>query len=126
MAATAATVRVHGLAELNRALKKMGGDLPKETRQALLKAGEPTRIRAESLAHSVGHNTDRWSAMRLGSTTRVVYIAPKARRRRGTPRPNFGTMLMEEAMIPALEQTEPGIIVAIDEMLYRLGDKAGF
>lgn len=121
------TVRVKGLAELNRALKKMEGDLPREVRKTLIEVAEPVKRQAENLAAShIKYITDRWAQMRVGVTTRSVYIAPKARRRGGSPRPNFGAMLMNEAMIPALAQTQALVVHSMDQMLDSLGRRAGF
>ena len=80
-------VKVHGLRDLNRTFKKMGKEVQKETRAELRAVGEPVRAAAEHLAVSrISHVGDRWSQMRLGVTTRLVYVAPKARSRRGSPR----------------------------------------
>lgn len=120
-------VTVRGLRELNRAFDQMGKELKKELRDELKTVGEPVRQAAEQLAVANIRNVDqRWSAMRLGTTSRVVFVAPKARRRRGTPRPNFGNLLLNRAMLPALEANEPKVIRGLEQMLDRVGEKGGF
>ena len=118
---------MRGLRELNRAFNLTGKDLKKELRDEIKAVGEPVRQLAEAKAVSEIRNVGvRWSGMRLGVTTKVGYVAPKARRRGGSPRPKFGTLLMERAMLPALAQSEPMTIRRFDAMIDRLADKAGF
>lgn len=121
------TVHVHGLRELNKAFGLMGKELKKELRDEIKNVGEPVRQAAEMKAVTgITNIGDRWSQMRLGVTSSVGYVAPKARRRGGSPRPKFAALLMNRAMIPALEQNEPQTIRRFEEMLDRLADRFGF
>ncbi len=125
------SVKVHGLRELNRTFKAMGKDVQKETRNQLREVGEPVRQAAEQLAVAEFGNIDKgdnaWSAMRLGVTQKLVYVAPKQRTRGiGTPRPTFGTALLQRAMLSAVDRNEELVIAALEHMLDRLADREGF
>lgn len=120
-------IRVQGLQELSRAFGRISADLRAEVRSELAAAGEPVRARGESLARSDIRNIgDRWSQMRIGVTSSLVYVAPKARRRRGSPRPNLAPLLMDKALQPALDQSAPEIVAHMDAMLGRLAGENGF
>lgn len=120
-------VRVEGLRELQRAFALISTDLRRDLRSQLAQAAEPARSRAESLAVSSIRNIGgRWSRMRLGITTTAVYLAPKARRRGGSPRPNLGPLLMKDSMLPAAEETLPEIRTRLEGWLDELGGEAGF
>ena len=121
------TVRVQGLKELQRDLKKMRSDLGKELKAELRSVAEPVRQTAEQLAVANLPNIGpAWSRMRIGITTSVVYVAPRTRRKLGSPRPNLAQLLMDRSMQPALDQHEQGIESALEVMLDRLGEKNGF
>lgn len=127
MASSAGGVVVKGVRELQRAFRKIDRDAEKEFTKALKKAGEPTRRDAESLAGSNIRNvTVTWSRIRLGARRGEVYIAPRARRRGGSPRPNFGKLLLVEAMEPAVEKNADRIRNHLEDALDMLGRKAGF
>jgi hypothetical protein len=105
----------------------MGGQLQKQLRVELARVGEPVRAQAEQLA--LGNITNIggvWSRMRLGVTRSYVYIAPRARSRGGSPRPNLGPLLLNQAMWPAAKQHEPEVVARLEGMLDRLGAQNGF
>lgn len=119
-------VYVRGLPELNRAFKSISKDLGKEMRAELVQVGEPVRSAAEVLAvENISHIGDRWSRMRLGVTSRSVYVAPKARRRRGSSRPNLAPLLAKE-MEAALERNTEHVVAGLEHMIDRLGGENGF
>jgi hypothetical protein len=60
--------------------------------------------------------------MKVGSTVRSVYIAPAARRAGGSPRPNFGGLLMRKAMIPAVEEKKDEAIRELEQALDNIAD----
>lgn len=120
-------VRLEGLTELNRALGKVDKGLQKTVRNELKAAGEPVRAAAEGLAvANISRVGPVWSRMRVGATSREVYIAPKQRRRGGSPRPRFGRMLLELAMRPAAERHRQEIVLRLGRALDRLISSAGF
>jgi DNA-binding Lrp family transcriptional regulator len=121
------TVTIRGLRELQRDLRRANKDIAGELKDALSKVGEPVRVLAESNAASeISHIGPRWSRMRLGVTTKVVYIAPKSRRRGGPPRANLAALLRDKAMEPALESETGHVVAAIEDMLDTFGTTHGF
>lgn len=126
---TTGSVRVHGLRELNRAFAKLSKDEARELKEELVRVGEPVRAAAERLAVADIRNLaegDRWGRMRLGVTSRLVYVAPRARRRGGSPRKNLAPLLLERAMFPAVDQNEHRVRAGLKRMLDRVGRQAGF
>lgn len=128
----AGEVRVQGLRELNAAFGRISTQLKRDRASELAAAAEPVRARATDLAGSEIRNIgDQWSQMRIGVTTKVVYVAPKQRRKRGHSgarygRPNLGTLLMNRAMQPALDEKAPEVYGLIDVMLGRFAGESGF
>lgn len=127
------TVVVRGLAELNRAFRRSEQRLDRELRPRLARAAEPVRVDAERLAGSQIRNLeagDPWTGMRVGVTTRVVYVAPKQRgvrsradqRRR---RRNLAGLLRGRAMEPALERNEIEVAREVDGLLGEMEDTWG-
>jgi len=124
-------VSVRGLREMHRAFAVAEGDLDKRLRASLKKVAEPVRADAASRAlHEIRniHTTSsgpNWSEMRTGVTTKVVYVAPTQRGRRGRAatlareRSNtlFADRLMDRAMQPALDAHTREIERELDNML---------
>lgn len=119
--AAAATIRVEGLRGLQRAAKAAGKETAREVTRALKESAGPVQATAERLAVDIGAGP-RWSRMRIGATTTKVYVAPAARRRGGSPRPNFGGRLLGRAMMPALEQEQDEVIRAFEKALDNIAD----
>lgn len=89
---------------------------------ALKEAAEPVRVAAEGLAASRIRDVGAgWSKFRTGTRSGVVYVAPRARRRGGSPRPRFGVLLMTRAMLPAVEQEEDEVVRRVEGLLDRIG-----
>lgn len=123
----AAAVRVRGLKELNRSFGKMSAELKRSLRSELLEAGEPVRVRAEQLAAQEIRNIDpRWSQMRVGATSQLVYVAPRARRRTGSSRPNLAGLLLGRAMEPALAEETANVEQRIERLIDHIADGEGF
>lgn len=123
-----AKVAVKGYHELVRSFDRMQGKLKSEVRQELVAVGEPARSAAQSLAIANVRNIgEDWSQMRLGITSALVYVAPRARsRRRGSRRPNLAVLLLERSMLPAVRKNEPAILAGLDRMLGRLAGEEGW
>lgn len=122
-----AGLRIEGLTELRRSLAKMSRELNQELGDALKKAVEPVRAEAEHKAFATIRNIGSiWGRMRTGSTQSTVYVAPATRRRGGSPRPNLGTLLMDQAMWPALEEKQDSIEQDVANAFDRLAFRAGF
>lgn len=121
------TLAVSGLTGLSKACKLVGKEASKELRATLRVAAEPVRSDAEiTAASTIRRIGPDWSKMRTGVTQRVVYVAPKQRGRaskenRNLRRPNLADLLLDRAMIPALNRNIPHVERAVDRMLTDLG-----
>lgn len=113
------TVQVRGLEALLRATDRAGGDIKRNTRNALREAAEPVRREAE------GRLVDRYGAdyIRVGVSVRrtgVVAVEQRLRRTTGTRR-DFGTRQMQKGFLPALadnaESTQRLLGDAVDKTL---------
>lgn len=118
-------VHVKGLAGLSRACKEAGRDAHGDLKDALKDAAEPVRRDSENLSEAnITNIGPKWSAMRVGVTRRVVYVAPKARAIGrgvgGRRRPNLAPLLMRE-MTASLERNKHGVERAAEHMLATLG-----
>ena len=117
-------LRVQGLRELEQAFARFGAAEKKMLAGVLASAAEPVRERAQELAsHNITNIGPRWEQMKVGVTTKLVYVAPRARRRRGSPRPNLAGLLMDKAMQPALDEKAPEVESLLDVALGELGDE---
>lgn len=117
-------IKVAGIREVNFAFKEVGGKIPAEMRATLRAVAEPVRSRAEQLGESNITNIGSvWERMRVGVTASSVYVAPKTRRKGGSPRPNLAPLLLNEAMEPALEQSTVAVVRGFDLMLGRLNSR---
>lgn len=124
-------IKVKGYRELQRAVARADRQLKNDLRDRLKDVAEPVRADAERLARREIENIgDRWSQMRVGVTTKVVYVAPKqrgvkSRARAQYRRPKLAPLLMNRAMDPALDQNrqeiEHGLERFIDEVERRWG-----
>ena len=117
-------VRVRGLRELNRAFARADRKLRLEKNDALRRAAEPVREEAEQLAVAeIPRIGDAWSRMRVGVTTKVVYVAPfeRGQRRGNRKRPNLAGLLMNRAMQPALDMHRSEVIERVDDLLADVG-----
>jgi hypothetical protein len=127
MAVGRGTVHVQGLRELQRALKKLESELAGEIRRELHDLAKPVAVEASRLAaEEITNITPRWAAMKTGATMRGAYIAPAARRGRGTGRPNLAGLLMTRAMLPAAEHRRDDVIRGLEHMIDRLARREGF
>jgi hypothetical protein len=132
-AVTETAVRLQGFRELQRAFARADTTLLREFQTAMKKVAEPVREEAEHLAGTEIRNvlsptaSVDWWRMRVGITRVSLYVAPNERGRltKRNPgryhRPNFGTLLMEKAMEPALAHNEARAVVAVDHVLASVG-----
>ena len=77
MAANAGlSVQVRGLAELQRTFKRIGGDLPRNTRKALKEIADPIRAKAQAnIQHKTGrHSKDGPLKVRISVTQKGVSV----------------------------------------------------
>ena len=99
----AATVRVRGLRETQRALQKVNKEAAKTVRDALKEATEPVASDARS-------RLSRYAGASVGTigpraTNRGVFVTQRARKKTGK-RGDFGVLQMQEVLVPALEEHE--------------------
>jgi hypothetical protein len=122
----AGTVRVRGLTELQSALKGCEVDVRQFDRKVLKQVGDPVAREAEQVAQSTIRNIGGpWSRMRVGLTSRLVYVAPAQRGGRGNSRPNLARLL-GRAMEQALAVKEPEVIAKLERALDEIGARHGF
>jgi hypothetical protein len=125
MPVTGSTVRVQGLRDLTTAFGNLDKNTSKELRTELRTAAEPVKQDAQMLSHTIRRIGPSWSQMRVGVTKSTVYVAPKQRsRNRGNPRfkrRNLATLLLDRALIPALDRNVDNTIRRVDALMQRLG-----
>jgi HK97 gp10 family phage protein len=70
------SVQVRGLAELQRTFKRIGGDLPRNTRKALKEIADPIRAKAQAnIQHKTGrHSKDGPLKVRISTTQKGVSV----------------------------------------------------
>lgn len=121
------TLQVRGYTQLQRAFKKADRDIRLGFNDALKEAAEPVRADAESLAATEIRNInpgDPWSEMRVGVTTKLVYVVPKKRgtRKAGRRRPNLSPLLLGRALEPALERNTDEVAGRVNDLIGRMAD----
>lgn len=122
----AGAVAVKGLRELQRDLKSYDNDLGKSVRKTLREAAKPVSVLAQGLiAANIANIGPVWQGVRVGVTTSAVYIAPKARRKTGTGRPNLAPLLQTQ-MEAAVDEGADGVVAALELMLDDLAHKNDF
>ncbi len=121
------TVRIEGFSRLQRDMRALGKDIAKDTRRTIAKAAEPARADAETLAdQNIRNIGSRWDRMRIGVTIGGVYLAPKSRRRGGSPRPNLGPLLIDKAMLPAVTKHAREVVDEVEVMIASRAKRHGF
>lgn len=108
-----------------RAFTLAGPAARKEIRTAFRVVAEPVEHDIERLAKSeISRIGRRWWRMRIGVTTKLVYVAPLQRgvKRGNDPlrRPKFSDLMMEKAMEPGLARNEGTIADAVEVAIGRV------
>lgn len=118
------TVRIKGLRELNRALKNYDKDLNKDLERELLAAA--TLVKEDAYQRFVGVDLKSAGGFRprIRGFGRVV-VEQRYRKTTGQ-HPNFGSLQMRRALLPALSAQEEPVMKAVEGMLDRLGLEEGF
>ncbi len=122
-------IHVKGLRELERAFKLADKAEAKMLRTTLKEAADPVRRLAEGKAVSRIRNLDgKWSQFRIGSRRSAVYLAPKQKGRasrdnRALRRPNLKDLLLDRAMIPALDERREEVVHNLEHMLDTVGSR---
>ena len=124
-----AGLRVSGYRELQRAFGEYDKDAKKALASELRLVADSVRGEAERLASSeISRMTEPWAHMRVGITSKSVYVAPK---KRGTKNPSlrrsgFGNRLFDSALYPALVANVDSVGRDLDSLLGRVGRANGF
>ncbi len=123
------TVIVRGFEDLQKSIALSGPAVKKAMNDGLIAGAEPVRALAGLYARREISGMKRarlkpppWSIMRVGVTTKVVYVAPVARGIKGDPfnprrRPNLFQLIMDKAFEPASIQGEPLVALAVEQLL---------
>jgi len=120
------SIKVEGLQSLQRAWKVADAALDIELRETLISVAQPVGHTATALAISeIKKMTLPWSEMRIGVTLHDVYVAPVQRGTRDPrkKRPKFAVLMLDRAMVPALDQNRPLIVLGLEQMLANIGQK---
>lgn len=115
-------VKIEGLKELDRALRKVDRDLGKELRVALKDAAGIVADDARSRASLYGSKTAAGIKPAVRAGQGLVRQSIGGQR----IRPVFGSVLMRHALLPALEAKQEQVVERLDRMLGELGADAGF
>lgn len=120
-------IRIKGDKELERAFLELRREVLSELRPALRKIGEGVRTLAEQKATAnISHIGPTWGRMRIGVTTRLYYVAPRARPHGGSPRPNLAGLLMTRAMVPAADEKQDEMVTAVEALVDASARRNGF
>lgn len=121
-----AQYHIKGAAELDRALLQLRREVLAELKPALIDVGEDVRRDAEANSIAgISNIGPKWSRMRIGVITSGVYVAPKSRRRGGSPRPNLAGLLLT-SMQEAVDQNEAATLAKFDALVDASAAAAGF
>lgn len=120
----AGAVRVKGLKELHRDFRKMSKELSKDLDKELKKAAEPVREEAASRFQAYSPSSASGFRVRTKGFGRV-FVEQRKRRTTGK-RPDYGSLQMRRALLPALGSKQDDVVKAVDRMLGRLGGEYGF
>ena len=110
-------VEVKGMRALDRNLGIFDKNARKELRKQLKAIAEP-------IAVDVRHGVERFGArtvegVQAGARTGMAVVRQRAKKTTGL-RPDFGTLQMDVAFLPALKKNEPAAIRSIEDMLENL------
>lgn len=115
MAESAVTVRVKGLTELNRALKRYDRDLQKQFDRQLLEAGKVVSDDARGRLAVASPYSAAGIRPRVRGFGRVV--VEQSRRRTTGMRPDWGVHVMERALLPAVDDKQEEVVAHLEVML---------
>lgn len=124
---TTGTVKVEGLRELERAFRLVSKEETKLLRAQLKVAALPVKTAAQGKALANIRRMDRsprWAVMRLGYAKNLVYMVPKEKGTHGRGpkrRRNLKHLLLDRAMIPAVQQHAGEAERAVQHVLDTIG-----
>ena len=122
--AESVSVKVHGIKELGQALKRVDRELARELDDALKDAAQIVSDNARSRFSFIDSRSAGGFRPRIKGFGRVVV---EQRKRKTTGQhPEFGSLQMRRALLPAMREDEPKVIEALEHMLDTLGRDNGF
>lgn len=119
-------IRIKGAKELEAAFMQLRREVLAEIRPALREITETVRVDAEQRSmHEISHIGATWSRMRIGLVVKGAYVAPKSRRRGGSPRRNLAGLL-DRAMQEAVDAKQDEVFRRLEEVVSTSASRAGF
>ena len=116
------TVRVFGVAEVNRAFRQVDRSLASEFGADLKAAAAPVVAAAKAKERWQGASINTIRAKRAGARVYVEQSAKKVTGKRG----DFGALQMRQALIPALDENAAEVFAGVELVLDKYADHAGF
>lgn len=118
----AATVRIRGLKEVNRAFRRLETGIDKELKDGLKKASEPTAEQARSaISRYPGAST---STIKPYASQKGAVVRQSQRKRTGK-HPGFGALQMQH-LLAALDDNQDQIMGDVEKLLDHLTREEGF
>ena len=124
MSRPAAQVKIRGLRELHRALKRYDAELKLDLERELRDAGAIVAADARQRFSAIDARSAQGFKTKLRGFGRVV--VQQQRRKTTGQHPEFGSLQMRRALIPSVASNEDRVINTIEGMLDRLGREKGF
>lgn len=115
----AETLRLKGYREFLRACDRAGRETKKEVRGTFREVGDIVRDEARSRFEDISPKSA--AGYRTRVRARGVAVEQSLRRTTGT-RPDFGSLQMREALVPALEEKEDEVEDAMEKAIDKVAD----
>lgn len=116
-------VQVHGLNELNRALRNLDAKAAKELGKELKEGAEPVvRSAKQKVGRFRGSSPGTIRARNTGLRVRVEQSKAKVTGQRG----DFGALQLRQVLEPALAENEDAVFRHVEDVLNRHGREEGF
>ena len=122
MAQSSATVRVHGLREVNRAFKRLETGVEKEVKEELKKLAEP--VAADARGRISRYRGASTATIKPYATMKGAVVRQQIKKRTGK-HSQFGSLQMGH-LIGALEDNESSVVEGVEDLLDFLKRKEGF
>ena len=113
------TVKVDGLKEFNRDVRKAEKDTRKVVRDRLREVGDVVRVDAANRLQEYDDRSARGLKVRVRAAG--IFVEQSLRRTTGL-RPDYGALQMTRALIPAVEATEPQMVREMEKAADELAD----
>jgi hypothetical protein len=120
-------VVIEGMEELDRAFARAAKEAVRELRANYRRIAEPVRRDAQARAQmEITRIGPKWYRMRTGVTRRSVYIAPREHGVHSPTdpkrRPKFADLMLEKAMLPAVESKADDVEREVEDLMNHLVD----